>query len=51
MGLYLSKNKHVFHSGEGLVKDDIEKTISSVGRMGRVGMKSTDIEILNIMLE
>lgn len=51
MGLYLSKNRHVFHSGEGLVKDDIEKTIASVGRMGRVGMKFTDTEILNIMLE
>lgn len=51
MGLHLSKHSHVFHSGEGLVKDDIEKTIASVGRMGRVGMKSTDVEILNIMLD
>ncbi|MDD4321325.1 MAG: L-serine ammonia-lyase, iron-sulfur-dependent, subunit alpha, partial [Acidaminococcaceae bacterium] len=50
LALHLSKKKHVFHSGEGLVKDDIEQTIESVGRMGRVGMKSTDIEILNIML-
>ena len=51
MALHLSKKNHVFHSGEGLVKDDIEQTIASVGRMGRVGMKSTDIEILNIMLD
>ena len=39
-----------FQPGEGMVHDDIEETIAAVGRMGRVGMKSTDIEILNIML-
>ena len=44
--------KHrVFQNGEGLVKSDIEKTIAAVGRMGREGMKTTDVEILNIMLE
>ena len=51
MALHLSEKKHVFQSGEGLVKDDVEQTIESVGRMARVGMKSTDIEILNIMLD
>ena len=30
--------------------DSVEDTIAAVGRMGRVGMKSTDVEILNIML-
>lgn len=51
MALHLSKCNHVFRSGEGLVKDDIEQTIASVGRVARVGMKSTDVEILNIMLD
>jgi L-cysteine desulfidase len=51
LALELSRHQHVFRSGEGLVKDDIEKTIASVGRVGRVGMKSTDVEILNIMLD
>ena len=32
------------------MKDNVEDTIRSVGRMGRDGMKETDIEILNIML-
>lgn len=45
-----TRSKH-FMSGEGLVKDNVEETIASVGRMGRVGMSSTDVEILNIMLE
>ncbi len=51
MALHLSRKNLVFQPGDGLVKADIEKTISSIGRMGRDGMKSTDIEILNIMLE
>lgn len=40
-----------FKSGEGIVKDDLEKTIRAVGHIGRVGMKSTDIEVLNIMID
>jgi L-cysteine desulfidase len=51
MAVHLSKRNHAFHAGEGLVKADVEQTIESVGRMARVGMKSTDIEILNIMLD
>jgi L-cysteine desulfidase len=45
----LSSSGKVFGPGEGLVKDDVEKTIESVGRMGRVGMKKTDEEIITIM--
>ena len=30
--------------------ENVEKTIKSIGRMGREGMRSTDVEILNIML-
>lgn len=50
MGYNLSKDGHVFGYGEGLVESDVEKTIENIGRMGRVGMKSTDVEILNIMI-
>lgn len=49
--LELAKLGRVFQPGEGLVKNDVEETIKSVGRMARNGMKSTDVEILNIMLE
>lgn len=51
MAFMLAKNNRVFKNGEGLVKEDIEATIDSVGRMGREGMKATDIEILNIMID
>lgn len=50
MGYRMAKNNHVFLDGEGLVGGDIETTIRNIGRMGRVGMKSTDEEILNIMV-
>ncbi len=40
-----------FKSGEGLVKDNIEKTIEAFGKVGKDGMKETDIEILHLMLE
>lgn len=48
---HISLNGNAFASGEGLVKDDIEQTISSVARMGRKGMKGTDVEILKIMID
>lgn len=49
-GHNMSMNNHVFAFGEGLVQDDVEHTIKNLGYVGCVGMKSTDIEILNIML-
>ncbi len=39
-----------FAPGEGLVEEDIEETIKNIGLMGRDGMKSTDVEILHLML-
>lgn len=50
MGYEMAKRDLVFPFGEGLVEKDYEKTIWNIGRMGRQGMKSTDIEILNIMI-
>lgn len=49
-GYEMAKRGHVFPFGEGLVEGDCEQTIRNIGRMGREGMKSTDVEILNIML-
>lgn len=49
-GYELSLRGLAFQPGEGLVMDSVEDTIESVGRMGREGMQSTDVEILQIML-
>ena len=36
--------------GEGIVKKGVERTIDSVGRLARQGMRQTDEEILDIMV-
>ena len=41
---------HQFVGGEGIVKKGVEKTIDSVGRLAREGMRQTDEEILEIMV-
>ena len=41
----------LFHSGDGLVKDSVEATIRSVGRMAAEGMVETDQKILELMME
>ncbi|AET67591.1 hypothetical protein Desor_1977 [Desulfosporosinus orientis DSM 765] len=51
LGYQLSVQGKVFKNGEGLVKDGVEATIESLGRLGKKGMESTDLEIINIMLD
>lgn len=50
MGYEMAKQGISFPFGEGLVEGDAEQTIRNLGRVGRVGMKSTDVEVLHIML-
>lgn len=47
----LSIQNKSFLPGEGIIKGDIEETIKSMGYIGRVGMRSTDTEILNVMID
>lgn len=46
----MSMSGHSFHSGDGIVEGDVEQTIKNVGYLGKVGMKSTDVTILNMMV-
>ncbi len=50
-GYSMQENGGVFKQGEGMVKQDVESTIRSIGKMAAIGMHSTDVEILKIMLE
>lgn len=50
MAHYLSAEGMVFLEGEGLVTGNVESTIANIGRMGGAGMRSTDLEILKIMV-
>ena len=40
-----------FHGGDGLIKNDIQPTIRSIGRIASEGMVETDHKILELMLE
>ncbi|MDO4474561.1 MAG: L-serine ammonia-lyase, iron-sulfur-dependent, subunit alpha [Eubacteriales bacterium] len=51
MAFNLSIQNKSFLPGEGIIKGDIEETIKSMGYIGRVGMRGTDTEILNIMID
>ncbi len=51
LGHTLAMDGKAFAPGEGLIKDDVEQTIASVGRLGKEGMKETDVEVLKIMLD
>lgn len=51
MGYHMASEGNTFESGDGLVKENVESTIASVGRMAKRGMVETDKEILKIMLE
>ena len=47
--MYMQGNE--FLSGDGIVKKNVEETISTVGSLAHNGMCDTDVEILRLMLE
>lgn len=51
MAFFLARDQQVFLNGDGLVQETTDKTIHTIGRLGREGMKATDLEIYKIMLE
>lgn len=50
-GFQMYLNGQQFYSGDGIVSKGVENTIANVGRLGRLGMRGTDKEIIRIMLE
>ena len=50
LGHHMAMKKRAFSCGEGLVQKGADSTIKALGYVGRVGMKQTDVEILNIMI-
>lgn len=50
MSYQMAKDGNVFNAGDGLVTDNFDQTIDNFCRMAKVGMKETDVEILNIMI-
>ena len=46
-----SKSNNSFDVGDGIVKENIDKTIDTVGKIAKYGMKKTDEVVLNEMIE
>ena len=51
LGFEMYQNGQQFYGGDGLVKKGVENTIRNISRLGRVGMKETDKEIIRMMIE
>ena len=47
----MARHQRAFNPGEGVVGEEVEQTIRSVGYIGREGMDETDQEILRVMLQ
>ncbi|MBR5429762.1 MAG: serine dehydratase subunit alpha family protein [Firmicutes bacterium] len=50
LGYEMFVNGQQFRDGEGIVKKGVDNTVDNVGRLGRVGMRQADLEILRMML-
>jgi L-cysteine desulfidase len=51
MGYEMYKNGQQFYGGDGVILKGVENTIRNIGRLGRIGMKETDKEIIKMMTE
>lgn len=51
MGTQMVIRGKSFHSGEGIVCQNVEATIANVGRLASRGMRDTDEEIIQMMIE
>ena len=50
-GYEMYQNGQQFFGGDGLVVKGVENSITNFGRLGRVGMRETDREIIRMMTE
>ena len=49
VGYSLFRSGQQFRGGDGIVTKGVEETIRNIGRLGRLGMRETDREIIRIM--
>lgn len=49
VGYSMFRSGQQFRGGDGIVTKGVEETIRNVGRLGRLGMRETDREIIRIM--
>lgn len=50
LGYHMYLNGQQFYAGDGIVTTGVEATISNVGRLGKKGMRSTNEEVIKMMI-
>ena len=51
LGFDLNRFDNEFEAGDGIVMEDIDSTISGVGKIGKDGMRHTNDTIIQLMIE
>ncbi|MDY3282523.1 L-cysteine desulfidase family protein [Dysosmobacter sp.] len=51
LGFEMYRQGQQFYDGDGLVLKGVENTIRNIGRLGKVGMRETDHEIIRMMTQ
>ena len=51
LGMQMNRHDSEFFGGDGIVIKGVENTIDAVSRLARIGMRGTDEEILDIMMQ
>lgn len=51
LGFHMYRMGKQFYGGDGIIQKGVENTIINIGRLGRIGMRETDKEIIRIMLD
>lgn len=51
IGFQMYQKGQQFYSGDGIVIKGVENTIANIGKLGRLGMKETDKEIIKMILD
>jgi L-cysteine desulfidase len=51
MGYTMFKNGQQFYGGDGIIAHGLEETIKNISYLGKEGMRKTDEEIIQLMLE
>jgi L-cysteine desulfidase len=51
LGYEMFKNGRQFYGGDGIIAHGVENTIKNIYRLGKEGMRKTDKEIIQIMLD
>lgn len=50
LGYNMYKRGQQFYAGDGIVTKGVDETIKNVGRLGKDGMRETNVEIIDIMV-